>query len=122
MIRYVRNAGSTVRTSGDTALMIEFRTLNRPQSHRVKLMLAISHYGVGIVLGLPAKVAVIISRFTILGLERYPQGFFIFVLGAGRWALRVLRYAFLLVADRYPPFSLEQAEPSSARKADGHGF
>jgi hypothetical protein len=26
--------------------------------------------------------------------------------GVGRWALRVNAYAFLLVTDRYPPFSL----------------
>jgi hypothetical protein len=29
------------------------------------------------------------------------------VLGVGRWALRVHVYAFMLVTDRYPPFSLE---------------
>jgi hypothetical protein len=29
-----------------------------------------------------------------------------FVVGVGRWALRVNAYAFLLVTDQYPPFSL----------------
>jgi hypothetical protein len=28
------------------------------------------------------------------------------VVGVGRWVLRVNGYAFLLVTDRYPPFSL----------------
>jgi hypothetical protein len=31
---------------------------------------------------------------------------FEFVVGVGRWALRVDAYAFLLVTDRYPPFFL----------------
>ncbi len=32
---------------------------------------------------------------------------FDFVVGVGRWGLRVNAYAFLLVTDRYPPFSLD---------------
>ena len=31
---------------------------------------------------------------------------FDFVLGVGRWGVRVQAYAFLLTTDRYPPFSL----------------
>jgi hypothetical protein len=31
---------------------------------------------------------------------------FDFVVGVFRWNLRVTAYAFLLVTDRYPPFSL----------------
>jgi hypothetical protein len=30
------------------------------------------------------------------------------VAGAMRWSLRVSAYAFLLVTDRYPPFSLKE--------------
>ncbi len=32
---------------------------------------------------------------------------FDFVVGVFRWQMRVQAYAFLLVTDRYPPFSLQ---------------
>jgi hypothetical protein len=37
---------------------------------------------------------------------------FEFVEGVIRWHNRVVGYAFILVTDRYPPFSLSQSEPS----------
>lgn len=72
----------------------------------VKWFLAIPHYVVLIVLTVAAVIAVIIAWFAILITGRYPQGLFNFVVGVGRWWLRVQSYAFLLVTDRYPPFSL----------------
>ncbi len=72
----------------------------------VKWLLAIPHYLVLGVLSLGAIGAIIIAWFAILFTGRYPRGLFDFVVGVGRWWLRVQAYAFLLVTDRYPPFAL----------------
>jgi hypothetical protein len=73
----------------------------------VKWLLAIPHYVVLGFLSLAAFVCVVIAWFAILFTGRYPRSLFDFVVGVGRWGLRVGAYAFLLTTDRYPPFSLE---------------
>lgn len=73
----------------------------------VKWLLAIPHYIVLIFLFLAALVAVIIAWFAILFTGSYPRSLFDFVVGVYRWSLRVWAYAFLLVTDDYPPFSLQ---------------
>lgn len=72
----------------------------------VKWLLAIPHILVLAVLGVLAMCAVVIAWFAIVFTGRYPRGLFDFVVGVGRWALRVQAYALLLVTDRYPPFAL----------------
>jgi hypothetical protein len=72
----------------------------------VKWLLAIPHFLVLVALSLAAFVVVVIAWFAILFTGRYPRPLFDFVVGVGRWALRVQAYATLLVTDRYPPFSL----------------
>ena len=72
----------------------------------VKWLLAIPHFVVLVVLFVGAVFAVIIAWFAILFTGRYPRGLFDYVVGVGRWGLRVQAYATLLVTDRYPPFSL----------------
>ncbi|HXR26275.1 MAG TPA: DUF4389 domain-containing protein [Candidatus Baltobacteraceae bacterium] len=73
----------------------------------VKWLLAIPHYLVLLVLWFLAFWAVIVAWFAILFTGRYPRPFFDFIVGVSRWTLRVNAYAFLLVTDRYPPFSLQ---------------
>jgi hypothetical protein len=72
----------------------------------VKWLLAIPHYIVLTFLIIAAFVCIVIAWFAILFTGRYPRGLFEFVVGVGRWSTRVTAYAFLLVTDRYPPFSL----------------
>jgi hypothetical protein len=72
----------------------------------VKWLLVIPHYFVLFFLSIASFFAVILAWFAILMTGRYPKTLFDFNVGVSRWWLRVGAYAFLLVTDRYPPFSL----------------
>jgi hypothetical protein len=72
----------------------------------VKWLLAVPHYVALLFLGIMAAIGVAVAWFAVLFTGRYPRAIFGFVEGVLRWALRVEAYAFLLVTDRYPPFSL----------------
>jgi hypothetical protein len=72
----------------------------------VKWFLAIPHYIVLFFLDIAMIVVVIVAWFAILFTGRYPRGIFDFVEGVIRWHNRVIAYAFVLITDQYPPFSL----------------
>jgi hypothetical protein len=72
----------------------------------VKWLLAIPHYVVLFFLGIAVLVSIIVAWFAILFTGRYPRSLFDFVVGVMRWINRVNGYAFTLVTDQYPPFSL----------------
>jgi hypothetical protein len=73
----------------------------------VKWFLAIPHFIILFFLWIGAFFVVIVAWFAIVFTGRYPRGLFDFVVGVGRWSLRVYAYAFLLITDRYPPFALD---------------
>ena len=72
----------------------------------LKWLFVIPHLVVLLFVLLAAYVVVFIAFFAILFTGRYPRGMFDFVVGAGRWVMRVNAYAQWLMTDRYPPFSL----------------
>ncbi len=73
----------------------------------VKWLLALPHYIVLFFLYIAAVVVVVIAWFAILITARYPEGLFVFIEGVIRWHHRVTGYAFTLITDEYPPFSLD---------------
>ena len=73
----------------------------------VKWLLAMPHYIVLFFLGIGAVVAVIAAWFAILFTGTYPRSLFNYVVGVLRWWNRVQGYAYTLVTDQYPPFSLD---------------
>jgi hypothetical protein len=73
----------------------------------VKWLLAIPHYLVLFFLGIAAVGCVVVAWVAILVTGRYPRGLFGYVEGVMRWSNRVTAYAFVLVTDEYPPFSLD---------------
>jgi len=72
----------------------------------VKWLLAIPHFIVLAFLWIAALFAIVVAWFAILFTGRYPRSIFAFVEGVLRWTQRVAAYAFLLVTDKYPPFTL----------------
>jgi len=71
----------------------------------VKWLLAIPHYLVLALLGLVGLAVYVLAWFAILFTGRFPKGMFDFLVGVGRWYVRVNAYV-MLMRDEYPPFSL----------------
>ncbi len=72
----------------------------------VKWLLAIPHYIALFFLTIAALFVAVVAWFAILFTGSYPRSLFNFIEGVFRWHNRVAAYAFLLITDRYPPFSL----------------
>jgi hypothetical protein len=97
-------------TDEEQAVHLNFDYPDARQMNRwlplVKWLLAIPHYVLLFFLGIGALVAVVLAWFAILFTGTYPRGLFDYVVGVLRWSNRVNGYAFALVTDQYPPFSL----------------
>jgi hypothetical protein len=74
----------------------------------VKWFLAIPHLIILAFLCVAVVLLTIFAWFAILFTGRYPASIHEFVVGVSRWGLRVSAYAFLLITDEYPPFSLSE--------------
>jgi hypothetical protein len=99
-------------TDEEQAVHLDFSYPDAKQLSRglpiVKWLLAIPHWIVLYFLWIGAFVCIIIAWFAILFTGRYPRSLFDFVVGVNRWTLRVGAYAFLLITDQYPPFTLSE--------------
>ncbi len=72
-----------------------------------KWALAIPHYIVLAFLSVGLIIAVFLAWLSILFTGNYPKPLFDYVEGVMRWFARVSAYAFMMLTDRYPPFSLK---------------
>ncbi len=72
----------------------------------IKWLLALPHYVLLVALGMVMVIVTIVAWFAILITGSYPRPLFDFTVGVFRWSARVMGYAFWLVTDTYPPFSL----------------
>jgi len=71
----------------------------------IKLILTIPHLIVLFFLFIAAFIVIFIATFAILFSGSFPEGMHRFVVGVGRWYLRVQAYQWALT-DKYPPFSM----------------
>ena len=97
-------------TDEDQSVHLDFPYPDTRQMNRwlplVKWFLAIPHYVALFFLGIAALFAVILAWFAIIFTGAYPRSLFDYVVGWLRWSNRVNGYAFTLITDQYPPFSL----------------
>ncbi len=73
----------------------------------IKWLLVIPHYIILMILGIFAMFVFFIGWICTIIIGRFPRSLFNYMVGYTRWCLRVYGYAFLLVTDRYPPFSFK---------------
>jgi len=72
-----------------------------------KWFFVIPHYVVLSFLTIGSVFALFFAWIAIIVTGRYPKGLFNYNVGVLRWWMRVNAYAFLLVTDNYPPFSMQ---------------
>ena len=72
----------------------------------IRLLLALPHVVLLMLLMLGWFVTTVIAWFAILLTRSYPRSLYPFAVGVMRWTLRVEAYLLLLV-DEYPPFALD---------------
>ena len=73
----------------------------------MKWLLAIPLYLVGLFYSIYGVVMLIVGWFAVIFTKNMPQVVAEVLFGLTRYWNRVLGYAFLLVTDEYPPFSLK---------------
>jgi len=83
------------------------RILNFPIfiGYLIKAILLIPHYIILMFLVIAAMVVLFIAQFAILFTGSFPEGMHRFMIGVGRWSIRITAYNVALT-DKYPPFSL----------------
>jgi Domain of unknown function (DUF4389) len=82
----------------------------------IKWLLVIPHLIVLFFLDIAASIVAFITFFAVLFTGRYPEGMFKFMVGVGRWTVRVYAYRGLMI-DPYPPFTLDD-DPSYPARFD----
>ena len=97
-------------TDEEQSVHLDFAYPDTHQMNRwlplVKWLLAVPHYVALFLLWIGVVVTIVIAWFAILFSGTYPRSLFAYVVGVLRWNNRVTAYAFTLVTDQYPPFSL----------------
>jgi hypothetical protein len=96
---------------GDASYPVTFEA-TYPEENRdrlsvgLRLIYAIPHIIVLLLLAIAWIVIAIIAWFAILFTGSYPEGLYRFAVGVMRWSMRVEAYV-LLMRDEYPPFTLQ---------------
>ena len=82
-----------------------------------KIILLIPHIGILMVLSILSFIAYYIGYWAVLITGSYPRGLFDFVAGVQRWSTRTDSWINGLT-DRYPPFSLREADHPTKFEVD----
>lgn len=102
-------------TAGAFPMRLEFEYPTQPRKLTfVKWILAIPQLIVLGLVGIAAWIMWLYAWLMVLITERYPRNAYDFLVGFGRWYVRVSAYIFF-IAEEYPPFSMEEVSSYPAR-------